>query len=740
MSLHELEGSEGVYVRDFKITLQVHDISCRSQYSVLPIREIGGPTKSSLLGNSNTYATEAYNILAALEAINRETCALLGVRQTVFDKFSFRLLQSEQSTNIPDDGIESFIVLSYTWHLPAWKPHSSIVPLSQNEIANGPLTSAMWSAFLAQLQDHECFWVDQLCINQSSESEKTTAVANMDLIYRSARKVVIALEDVAISSTDADLMLMYANAEGSWSQTSENERRRLALAFKKIVAARWFDRAWCLHEFLVSRRHVFLVPIWQIDDGNSRGDLQTKILRIDGPFLAQMFSVFVNQDIEDQNSGGESLLTSRHLTGNEIDKIRRFFNRLRNLGLQEVFGSREKPDEDGSFMHMFHEVFSHNALFNVDKVSIILNIMRTGLYLKSSTALDKDDCLWLITLIALAAGDATALTSNGPRPIGDKERFGKDGHWIRIPSTEDQLRRRSAITIPRTKMDVKVVEDGLELEILFLGVGANLTAPSQNHLSVARWLIDHRALCEMSLDEPEMTLDTETDESIYARSRISYIQALACALACGKEWMLAYYLNSYSFLPVGMELQWDPILLERFTQAVDWALSTVIEQDIDPDLREEWQDAGTLMWADDVSETQKEDTSPDSAVQFNQGAQVWKNLLDLTEPLVTIGLAIFPAPENLETEQDPWNVQICTLSGDSKFLVYAPTSSMEERLHLGIPKGLQDDAYSWMARVWLLQEPETSSQDRRFSLLGKSRLAGNSSLPELSGMRVTIAA
>ena len=112
-----------------------------------------------------------------------------------------------------------------------------------------------------------------------------------------------------------------------------------------------------------------------------------------------------------------------------------------------------------------------------------------------------------------------------------------------------------------------------------------------------------------------------------------------------------------------MEFQWSPKALETFTGAIDWALSNVIDQDIDPDLRDEWQDAGTLMWADDISETQKEvtgrdspDTSPD---QLDEEAQIWYSyLLDLTEILVSFGLVTTAAIENPETEQDPWNVQI----------------------------------------------------------------------------------
>ena len=84
----------------------------------------------------------------------------------------------------------------------------------------------------------------------------------MDLVYQSARKVVIALEDIALTTTDADLMFMCANNEAPISQTSEDDHQALASAFGKIVSARWFaiGPGVCM-KFLVSRRHVFLVPI-----------------------------------------------------------------------------------------------------------------------------------------------------------------------------------------------------------------------------------------------------------------------------------------------------------------------------------------------------------------------------------------------------------------------------------------------------------------------------------------------
>lgn len=370
-------------------SLQALHFSHQSQYSALPARDIKGSAREKLLDTSNTNTAEAHRTLAALKAIHEETYARLGVKQNKLDNFSFRLLQIPHSKIVPDDGIESFIALSYTWHSTSWKPHSSIAPLHQD--ANGPLTPAMWAALLAQLQEHECFWIDQLCIAQSFGSEKNAAIGSMDLVYQSARKVVVALEDIALSTIDADLMLKYASIESPSSKLSESEREEFAAAF-------WFDRAWCLHEFLVGRRHTFLVSIWHVDRPALSKASTTTIMRIDGPFLGHMYSMFIEQDIKHQNTAQESLLSEGQT--------------------------------------------------------------------------------W------------------------------KNRQWIRVPSSGDQARLIGFLTIPRTTINAKVVRDGQELDMPFLGTNLALTSPSQHYLSIARWLIDHRALCEMSIYDQEMRLDT----------------------------------------------------------------------------------------------------------------------------------------------------------------------------------------------------------------------------------------
>lgn len=162
-------------MRNWKNALQVHDVFLHYQYSAPLVRCIGTATKRRLLSTSNTHSSNTQGTLAALKKIHEESFLLFGVKEEAFDGFQFRLLQNETSRYVPDDEIGSYVALSYTWHSSNWKTHRSITPPRQNE--NNPLTPAMWAAFLAQLQDHDFFWVDQLCITQSLELERLPLLA-----------------------------------------------------------------------------------------------------------------------------------------------------------------------------------------------------------------------------------------------------------------------------------------------------------------------------------------------------------------------------------------------------------------------------------------------------------------------------------------------------------------------------------------------------------------------------------
>jgi hypothetical protein len=51
------------------------------------------------------------------------------------------------------------------------------------------------------------FWIDQHSIRQEGGQEKTSAVTSMDSIYRCARKVAVALDDLELDANDSNALL-----------------------------------------------------------------------------------------------------------------------------------------------------------------------------------------------------------------------------------------------------------------------------------------------------------------------------------------------------------------------------------------------------------------------------------------------------------------------------------------------------------------------------------------------------
>lgn len=805
MSIEELDGQPGVYVRKWQKLLRVLEIPSNTQYRPPRICEVDAEGKIKLLKNWMTYEDEGQRIMKGLTDLSRheEARQYFGVKKDAVDEFCFRLLQDGLDADCVYTAAEhNFIILSYTWHSNSWTPQPMLMKSQQShntQETEGPLLPAMWEAFVSQRNDrYESLWVDQLCISQSSEHEKSVAIGSMDLLYRSARKVVVAIEDVAFTISEVELMLSYTDSDLPRSQWPQHDLNALSAAFQKLVKARWFQRAWCLHEFLVSRTHVFLVPISQ--DSTERGSPSsyspsTKILQVDGPFLVLLFEIFIKQDIEHYRMGSASQAPTFSLNGEGITRIRRFFTRLRALQLGEVFGS-ETVLADGSYMHMFSEIWSHGTMYNEDKLSILLNTMNSGLCLIGSHSLSEAHCWLLTTLVALAAGDVTALATNGnpifkalatngdPIPtLGDGKRM-RGMQWARRPSYGDQARRIGALTIAQRAIGAKLLYDGLELEVKFIATSDSFVSPAEQYLSNARWLIDHRSLCLISEDRQEMRLDLETDDRMYTDMRLSYIQTLACALQCGRDWMVDCYVQSYLSMPRGVHLLWTQESKQTFGEAIDWALDMDLEgHDIDPDMEKSWQEyLETTAEEDENNKTSTspftgEDVEPEATVQgqeyddeFSPQEHVWYSLLlDFTETIFSFGLTIShdqpgitSSPTESSSSSSKKLVQICNLSSaPHPFLIFAAppplplhsssTSGKRRRaddVYLCIPTALLDESYDWMFRTWILS-PEgmdgnlvRTTETDRYSLLGKTKLFGPrmaaGALDESHSQRITV--
>lgn len=740
MSIRELKNGSGVYVRDFTTHLHVHEIPRNSQYTRPHVIELDTHTKTTFLETLADHVTEGQRIMQVLEVLDHKNSLRFGLKKTAIENLQFRLLQHGSDVDSFESAEKGFIILSYACHSSSWTPHPAIVPNADSQDGNdGPLMPAMWMAFLSQrLDSQECFWVDQLCIDQSSEVEKSVAIGSMDLLYSSARKVIVAIEDVALSSTELAIMLSFTRSGRLTREHSEEDLEAMACAFIKLAKARWFRRAWCLHEFLVSKNHVFLVPVSQdaIEEGPLEPTALTKILRIDGPFLVLLYHIFIEQHFKDRNKGVESLNNTQSLDGLEIERIRRFFTRLRVLELSEVFSSNT-PLVDGSYMHMYMEIFSHDAMFNSDKLAILLNTMNSGLYLKGVKSLNEEQCCLLTTLVALAAGDATVLASNGKRiPCSADPENGKMD-WARMPALGDQARRIGALSIPRTIFNVNLTLSGLQLDMVFIATSEELVLPLKKYLSTARWLIDHRHQCPISTIEDELRLDLETDGDVYSNLRLLYIETLACVLQCGKAWMVDCYASSYISLPNGISMQWEGSSKQTFEDAIDWALDTNPEPDIGSDMEETWEDhleqgdfQGEPAEATSTHKIESEEGQNDC--RFSPEEQVWYCfILEFTDRVVNFGLALFQESD----DELPRKVHICNLPDSPPFLAFAPPS---KPFDLCIPKALIDESYCWMTRMWMLERCDAAASSDRYRLLCKTRFFGSAPVPQGREGRITV--
>ena len=718
--------------------------------------------------------------MEALRTVDSETSVQFGLKKLAVKKFNFKLLQDKCGVDTVDPMINDeacdFMILSYACHSPWWSPHDCLRhPAPREEDKECPLTPVMWHAYLEQrLSRNEPYWVDSLCITQTLGHEKTFAIGAMDYIYRAARKVIVVLEDTAISRSEVDAIFRYVETNKPMHLREDTDLKAIAQAYGRILKARWFQRAWCLHEFNTSKKHVFLVPVCQShEDTLTEVPGMTMVLRLDAPLLDTISRVYVLQDIESQRSGSASLINTPYMNDKEIQNTRRFMKRLSALNMAEVFGT-EDVHTDGSYMHMFSEIFSLGAFLTADKVSVLLNVMDSGLFYQAGKELTQEHSCLLIIAIALAGGDVTALTTNG-KPLSSLEAGREKRYaWIRMPGSGDQARPLGAPTIPRSSMDMVLTDRGLEIDLEFIPNDQVLTAAEHKHQSLARLLIDHRAMVQTPMSDPALWLDFETDETIYMQVRLYYIQTLACVLQCGKAWMVDCRSRLGANLP-GVDFGLGDDVRQNLEDAVEWAFSIDIEDDIGPDMQDIWEDEGEdggqeneIRPTDHREEIFEDDEATNQDIHYTaQETQNWhKILLDFVDEVIVTGLAL-SYDSDRGAGSVPYSVQIYQEPNRPPFVVFAPSRTSERRHDLCIPKCLLSESYSWTSRLWILerldaplhedgsappagaghraespvfQSANESPPMRSYALQAKTRLVGITAAPRGKITRALIAA
>ncbi|KAF1836427.1 HET-domain-containing protein [Decorospora gaudefroyi] len=156
--------------------------------------------------------------------------------------------QTKRVVDAPQSPLFRYVALSYVWGIP------SNIPQDQCQF---PRT--VQDAIVVTLElGYQYLWVDQFCIDQHNETEKTIQIRMMDRIYSQSQLVIIAaagqsadhgLPGVGTTSRTAQLRAETVNGE---------ELIQIFHPFADLYRSKWTSRAWTYQEgFLSIRRLVF---------------------------------------------------------------------------------------------------------------------------------------------------------------------------------------------------------------------------------------------------------------------------------------------------------------------------------------------------------------------------------------------------------------------------------------------------------------------------------------------------
>jgi hypothetical protein len=164
--------------------------------------------------------------------------------------------QDINATLIVRNGQEKYEALSYTW---GTEEATSVIQIyAGEEIYKVNITPSLASA-LRQLRlprGPRLLWIDQLCINQSDHSEKTSQVPNMASIYNEAFNVCVWLGDDTKNNAETALRFVKRILD-----LDEFERLVESAEFAEdwkalfdLMTRPWFSRRWVIQEIALAKR------------------------------------------------------------------------------------------------------------------------------------------------------------------------------------------------------------------------------------------------------------------------------------------------------------------------------------------------------------------------------------------------------------------------------------------------------------------------------------------------------
>ncbi|MCJ1479382.1 hypothetical protein MMC13_008067 [Lambiella insularis] len=335
----------------------------------------------------------------------------------------------------------------------------------------------------------------------------------MDLVYKSARIVIIVLEDIEYSADEAayilDLKIAAANNEASKDGFNIEENRVLMRVFEKLNGARWFKRAWCSQEYILGNDCIFLIPY-------SETSIRLTVTELRLIYTKALSTLFDGDD-------------ARRLEIVSLDLLAR----------NSSWSGNSHSDLKKALTATFRRMSELESSLWTDKVSLCLNITRTSLYYTGRVT-DLDEYSYVMTLLALAAGDATVLCATG-EPLKDIYQDSRQS-WLRSSQYSEtasfSVLESQQWKLPEDRYMSDIKPDHVTSDMVFM-TSPLKTSSEESRLRACLYMAD------VLEDNPHLTngrgamfsnfLGHHHDREFIYWSSIVF--CLACGLDCGKDWM-----------------------------------------------------------------------------------------------------------------------------------------------------------------------------------------------------------
>ena len=475
----------------------------------LSIVQVSRRNRSKLLQRarreSQHLTEDTQRLLAQLHSFHRSTAEKFVIRNTHEPDVPFRLLVEDSVADRKSSSrtFNSFIALSYCWHSNQWARAQCLGQFP----SPWPISRRLFDALLGErISPNEGIWIDALCIDQDNAEEKQRAIAYMDMIYRSARRVVVVLEDITFSESEKAVLdeifseqsQRYVDRADSFRNLKRCQQQHAVAARFRIWSARWFKRAWCSHELQVGIDFTFLIP--------TESEISTMTV-----------DMILDLDLI-------TMHPERPRGMPEFDACETILRRV-------VDGIHEKPPEP--LLCQFQDLMQFDCSIESDRISIAVNAVKLQLSYQGGE-LSKEQGHWVLAMIALASGEATVLSSVG-RPLilnHEKDKFARNS-WLSLKSHSRDLMGPYGGAVLRQPPCIRAIEpEYILLDLLSFPTSCLRKPIAFSHERAEGFVAKYLELCQ------ETNTDICHSLSNGMALQESTVEILACFVDCGIGWLL----------------------------------------------------------------------------------------------------------------------------------------------------------------------------------------------------------